>query len=221
MNDFRPFPKMARLSREIIVTEKIDGTNAQICIDAIELDEQNIPAGSIIFERDGAAYAMRVGSRRRWITPSDDNFGFAAWAWDNVKELGKLGPGVHFGEWWGQGIQRNYGMDKKVFSLFNVDRWGHTRPECCELVPVLYRGMFCEPVIYDCLDKLEMYGSEASHGFMDPEGIIVWHTAANIGFKKTIKDDDVPKEVAKLRARAEEVAQKVAQKVRHMTLETN
>lgn len=30
--EFMQFPKMARYSREVIVTEKIDGTNAQICI---------------------------------------------------------------------------------------------------------------------------------------------------------------------------------------------
>ena len=30
--EFLEFPKMARLSREIIITEKIDGTNAQILI---------------------------------------------------------------------------------------------------------------------------------------------------------------------------------------------
>jgi len=32
MNNFLKFPKMARYSRECIVTEKIDGTNAQIYI---------------------------------------------------------------------------------------------------------------------------------------------------------------------------------------------
>lgn len=30
--EFQEFPKMARLSREMIVTEKIDGTNAQVYI---------------------------------------------------------------------------------------------------------------------------------------------------------------------------------------------
>ena len=32
MSDFIEFPKMARLTRECIITEKIDGTNAQIAI---------------------------------------------------------------------------------------------------------------------------------------------------------------------------------------------
>ena len=30
--EFQEFPKMARLTREVIVTEKIDGTNAQVFI---------------------------------------------------------------------------------------------------------------------------------------------------------------------------------------------
>lgn len=30
-----------------------------------------------------------------------------------------------------------------------------------------------------------------------PEGIVIWHTAANIGFKKTIKDDEKPKSLVK------------------------
>ena len=121
--DFIPFPKMPRLSREVIITEKIDGTNAQIFIaDDCE--------------------TMLVGSRNRWITPVDDNAGFARWCEENYEELLKLGPGRHFGEWWGRGIQRNYGLKEKRLSLFNVDRWARARPDCCHVVPVLYRGMF-------------------------------------------------------------------------------
>jgi len=30
--EFREFPKMARLSRECVITEKLDGTNGQVCI---------------------------------------------------------------------------------------------------------------------------------------------------------------------------------------------
>lgn len=32
MLDFSPFPKVGRLSRDITITEKIDGTNASIYI---------------------------------------------------------------------------------------------------------------------------------------------------------------------------------------------
>ncbi len=64
---------------------------------------------------------MFIGSRTRWITAQDDNHGFARWVEGNKQELLKLGAGRHFGEWWGSGIQRGYGLQKgeKRFSLFN------------------------------------------------------------------------------------------------------
>lgn len=172
---------MARLNREIIVTEKIDGTNGQIFI-----------------AEDGVT--MLVGSRTRWITPADDNYGFAAWAENNKQELLKLGPGSHFGEWWGAGIQRRYGMGEKVFSLFNTQRWTPKNlcftasqeppPLCCRVVPVLYCGPFSQAIIEECLVHLAEQGSVAAPGFMDPEGIVVYHTAAKVGFKITLKNDE-------------------------------
>jgi len=48
----------------------------------------------------------------------------------------------------------------------------------------------------DCIDNLAANGSVAAPGFYDPEGIVVFHTAANAGFKKTIKKDEVPKALA-------------------------
>lgn len=171
--EFVEFPKMPRLSREIVVTEKIDGTNAQVHI-----------------TEDGRILA---GSRTRWITPEADNFGFAAWVEANKADLLTLGPGSHFGEWWGAGIQRRYGLSEKRFSLFNVDRWGEIRPACCSVVPVLYRGIFCTRKIDDQLDSLMRCGSVAAPGFMKPEGVVVYHIAGRLGFKKTIEKDEVPK----------------------------
>lgn len=195
MTEFRPFPKMARLSREVIVTEKIDGTN-----------------GCIHVGEDGE---FLVGSRTRWITPEDDNHGFARWAYEHEQELRELGTGRHFGEWWGSGIQRGYGLAKgeKRFSLFNVQRWclygqppAHiptadprvvkgqdVLPPCVGLVPVLFRGLFDLTVVEQCLMSLRDGGSAASPGFMDPEGVVVFHVAGNVGFKKTIKKDEEPK----------------------------
>lgn len=176
-NKFIEFPKMPRLSREIIVTEKIDGTNAQIFIDE---------SGEFM-----------VGSRTRWITPEADNFGFAAWAYDHKDELLALGPGRHFGEWWGSGIQRKYGLVEKRFSLFNIERWSDGGlPECCHLVPLLYRGPFNTQAIEACLDDLRANGSYAAPGFINPEGVVVFHLAGRVGFKKTIEKDDVPKSMA-------------------------
>jgi hypothetical protein len=192
---FSGFPKMARLSRECIITEKIDGTNGQILITP-----------------DGRFF---VGSRTRWITPQADNFGFATWANAHRDELvAGLGIGRHFGEWWGRGIQRNYGLSERRFSLFNAGRWcpvgsvpqpivpGDPRaeiklqdvaPACCSVVPVLYRGKFDTEVCEAVLTKLRETGSLASPWFEKPEGIVVWHLAGNVGFKKTIEDDEVPK----------------------------
>lgn len=173
MSEFSEFPKMARLSRRIIVSEKIDGTNAQVFID-----------------EDGT---MKFGSRSRWITPEDDNYGFAAWAHHNREELLKLGAGRHFGEWWGKGIQRNYSMTERRFSLFNAERWGTDRPACCHVVPVLFDGLFDTNPIRGVLAKLEKEGSVAAPGFMKPEGIVVFHVAANLGFKKTLEKDEMSK----------------------------
>lgn len=174
MEDFVAFPKMPRLSREIVITEKLDGTNAQVFIS----DDLSV---------------VRAGSRTRWITPEQDNHGFAAWVRDNEDELRLLGPGRHFGEWWGAGIQRRYDQSEKHFSLFNVGRWSGERPNCCRVVPTLYRGEFCTTAINEVVDSLAKNGSVAAPGFMKPEGVIVFHIAGNFGFKKTIEKDEIPK----------------------------
>lgn len=196
--EFADFPKMARLSREVIITEKIDGTNAQIGI--VELDGH--PVEGAIWQGDGLA--MFAGSRTRWITPEDDNHGFAKWAQANAEELVKLGPGRHFGEWWGCGIQRKYDVPDKRFSLFNASRWEDeaVRPACCLVVPTLYRGDFTGSAAESALAELRAYGSKAAPGFMKPEGIVLYHIAAGIGFKKTLEKDEIPKSVAERRLAA-------------------
>jgi hypothetical protein len=191
--EFIEFPKMPRLSRECIITEKSDGTNAQVYI-----------------TEDGQIFA---GSRNRWITPEQDNYGFAAWVRDNKEQLLKLGPGRHFGEWWGQGIQRKYGLNEKRFSLFNVQRWclhgqepqvipssdprnvkmQEVLPPCVGLVPVIWRGEFSTAQIASELAYLRAHGSYAAPGFMNPEGVVVFHIAGNFSFKKTIEKDSEPK----------------------------
>lgn len=172
--EFQPFPKIARLKRTCVVTEKIDGTNAQIFI-----------------SEGGAVYA---GSRTRWISPgkSTDNFGFAAWVRDNAEELMKLGPGRHYGEWWGSGIQRGYGQTEKKFSLFAVHRWANNpnRPDCCGVVPVLYEGDFDTLKIDAIVGDLERNGSVAAPGFSPAEGIVIYHVAAKTFYKRTLEKDE-------------------------------
>lgn len=173
MSDFVPFPKIPRLKRGCVITEKLDGTNAQIVIDA----EGNV----------------RAGSRNRWITPGDDNYGFARWVYDHEDELRGLGEGQHFGEWWGNGIQRGYGLKEKRFSLFNSGRWSTDRPACCDVVPVLYAGDFTTNTVDWVLDTLKETGSQAAPGFMRPEGIIVFMTASRHLYKVLAENDDKAK----------------------------
>lgn len=183
---YSAFPSIPRLLRDIIITEKIDGTNAQIVV--------------------GEDGSVRAGSRNRWITPDDDNYGFARWVQENEEELRKLGPGSHFGEWWGNGIQRRYGLDHKRFSLFNVSRWKCDGNEsyscirtdrqyvcnevrCCHVVPVLYQGQFDMEQIALRLDSLKDTGSVAAKWFMKPEGIVIYHTKGQTLWKVTLDGD--------------------------------
>ena len=201
---FRPFPKIARLARECVITEKLDGTNGQINIVHGGDGEGSV---ATVLTEVGSCF-LYAGSRNRWLQPGkQDNFGFAAWVRDNAEELVKLGPGRHYGEWWGHGIQRGYGLKEKRFSLFNVGRWMSNKhvvvpsgmeppPACCHVVPVLHRGEFDTEQVRIELDNLRRYGSAAAPGFFDPEGIIVYHTAANIMFKRTLEDDAAPKSLA-------------------------
>ena len=182
---FVGFPKISRLNCEIVITEKIDGTN-----------------GAIGVTDDGQVYAQ---SRTRILTPEQDNFGLAKWVRDNAEQLKEtLGLGLHFGEWWGKGIQRGYGLTNHRFSLFNTERWKPEEVDSAGLyvVPVLYQG---EWMCYDNddaafmpeiqLDELRVYGSKAAPGFMKPEGIVIYHKASRTLFKATIEKDEEPKNV--------------------------
>lgn len=169
--DFQPFPKIPRLSKEaMIITEKIDGTNAQIWIS---------PGGRI-----------QAGSRNRWITPEQDNFGFARWVEENKQELLKLGHGRHFGEWFGQGIQRGYGLTEKRFLLFNTFRPAESLPPCVGQVPVLCRHRVDSQKIQETLELLRAQGSVAVPGFMKPEGIVVYYATTRTHFKVLLENDD-------------------------------
>lgn len=175
MPEFKEWTKIARLSRDCVVTEKIDGTNAQIFI-----------------TEDGQIF---TGSRTRWITPQNDNFGFAKWVEQRKDEILKMGPGRHFGEFWGIGIQRGYDLFERRFSLFGRIVAKEV-PNCVTIVPTLYEGIFDTEKIGQVLQTLIEYGSKAAPNYMNPEGIVIFHKASGQLFKKTIKDDEVPKGVS-------------------------
>lgn len=86
---------------------KLDGTNAAVVVSN----------GNVFYQ-----------SRERFITPADDNMGFATWAsklenfWLEVAE--KFGNDlVIYGEWAGPGIQKNVAVTKlptKIFAVFAI-----------------------------------------------------------------------------------------------------
>lgn len=178
MTNFQKFPKISRLNREVIVTEKIDGTNASVIIgtdDGCE-DEVLARAGSSI---------MRAGSRNRHITPIADNYGFSAWVTDHADELWALGEGTHFGEWWGRGIQRGYGQIERRFSLF---REPERLPRCCDVVPVIWTGMMLDLDVETI--RAALTTSIAAPGYERPEGAVIYHTASGISYKYTFDKND-------------------------------
>lgn len=209
---FSAWPKTPRLFRDIVITEKLDGTNSAVLIekmpDDAPLQEQPRLIGYTV-HGDGVSYNVQAQSRNRLITPNRegnkqaDNYGFAGWVYAHAADLVRtLGPGRHFGEWWGQGIARNYGLNHKRFSLFNPDfQFGEVDKDVAArlsptlgTVPVLYRGPFSEAEVRSAVRSLRETGSRAvGHGFDRPEGIIVYHTAARQGFKVLIEGDELPK----------------------------
>lgn len=202
---FTPFPKIPRLNRTVRVTEKLDGTNASIkIVDPSSIMEGETPVATV------GGVSIFAGSRNRWITPDNDNYGFARWVLEHADEIATLKPGLYFGEWWGNGIQRGYGLKEKRLSLFNTaafalhgetpllitensptgPRYQQVLPPCIGLVPVLGVGHFCTDWVAALVARLSEKGSVAAPGFMNPEGVIVYHEAAGVSFKVTVKDDE-------------------------------
>lgn len=183
------FPKIPRLSRECIVTEKIDGTNGLVYVGE--------PVGD--FNAHGStSQVVRAGSRNRWLEPGkQDNYGFAGWVALHAGELRELGPGYHYGEWWGVGIGRGYDIFERRFSLFNVSKWTDdaVRPKCCRVVPIIQTIPRLDCSDFEgSLAILREHGSLAAPGFMRPEGIVVFHTQGRVLFKKTLENDEKGKE---------------------------
>jgi hypothetical protein len=146
--EFQSWPKIPRWENETyVITEKIDGTN-----------------GCIIVTDWGDVFAQ---SRSKILdeTKRGDNFGFCKWVVGNKESLLCLGVGHHFGEWWGQGIQRNYGLTERRFSMFNI--WHDNIPECVHRVPVI------EKTYEKAFSRLQENGSIAAPGFMKPEGFVM------------------------------------------------
>lgn len=204
MIEFTAWPKTPRPFRDMTITEKIDGANSAIRIAEVDYREVypcSLPA-KLVDNPEWAGeggYAVYAQSRKRIITPDIDNFGFARWVWDNADTLvTDLGKGLHFGEWWGRGIQRDYGVPDKRFSLFNTGKWEGIdfRTPNLLVVPVVAQHTFNTLSVARALNYLIDFGSVAAPGFMNPEGVCIFHHASRQVFKATIDNDGLPKSLA-------------------------
>lgn len=194
LGQFKSWGSTPRFHKGLHITEKLDGTNACVLIYNGEVKAQ---------------------SRKRLITPENDNYGFAKWVEANKKALKEtLGYGYHYGEWYGEGIQNNpLAVQGRKFALFNTWHWKSRmdvirNSGISELttVPILHDEEFHGPADYmtipRVLEDLEENGSYAE-GFMShrlaqkfdynvegPEGIIVWQRETRQRYKILLKEDD-------------------------------
>jgi hypothetical protein len=216
VSEFRKYPSIPRYRKDIQVTEKIDGTNAAIII----LNEQqmqeagtnvdHVPSDELYVNEAGSLLHVVAQSRSKLIYPGKqtDNHGFAGWVREHKDELASLlGDGYHYGEWWGSGINRGYGLKngEKRFSLFNPDRYKYLRRpnyenDLLSTVPVLYQGPAYLPytpadsqtrdAVEYAMQKLRETGSRAAEGYDNPEGVVVFHTASRSLYKVTYEYDE-------------------------------
>ena len=156
--EFESFPDIKKLgAAALFITQKIHGSNAQI----------------YVFQTDTGGLDLVCGSRSRWVAPGDDNFGFAEMVYANKNEfINKLGPGRHYGEWAGPGINSGEGLKQKTFVLFDHWKYPPERPlpPNTVVVPVLYSGPFDIAKVEECMNDLRANGSKLVPGFMRPEG---------------------------------------------------
>ena len=229
MPDFTYYPKTPRLSSGYIITEKLDGSHAAVVIEEYPwTSAQPLTGPELVAQVDTfptGRFNLYAQSRNRFVTPQSDNFGFAAWVRERAEELVEIpGPGRHFGEWWGHGIQRGYGLPRgeRHFSLFNVTRHNPLGsmadleayfaappagreplfPDLPELstVPVISaadndRSLRAMSHMVDrALARLSLAGSLAAE-FARPEGIVLFHSRSNQVFKAFCDDAEKAAEV--------------------------
>ncbi len=176
LHEFKSFGKIERVSQlRMTITQKLHGTNAQI----------------YIYEDDAKQLQVLAGSRSRWLSVHNDNYGFANFV-EQHKEIiiDKLGIGRHFGEWCGPGINNGEGLTEKTLFLFNWRKWNkeeiHPR---IKTVPLLYFGDAHLSEIDAAMHQLKVTGSRASLGFMTPEGIVI--EIAGTLYKRTFDIEEV------------------------------
>lgn len=197
MGEFKGWGSTTRENKNKTITEKLDGTNACVVI------------------WDGVVSAQ---SRKRIITPDDDNYGFAKWVHENAGVLmDTLGYGYHYGEWYGEGIQKNpLGIEGKRFALFHATKYTEangyelSKVDGLETVPLLHHGQCNIYTIPEIVQDLETYGTKVEGtkrekvftgipGLDDleyvyekapkAEGIIIWNNETRTRTKLLLEND--------------------------------
>lgn len=185
---FQPFPKIPRLHGDVVVTEKIDGTNA--CFEHVRGEACTLFGACSRNRRLVTITVKDAAPDHPEVTwHGTDNYGFGAFVVRNYATLARLGYGNHFGEWYGEGIQRTYGLDHKRFALFREPKGGLPQGIIGNVgvVPVLMTmEQFDTSALRELLIDLQLEGSRAVPGFMRPEGIVAWHARSGQLFKYTV-----------------------------------
>jgi len=103
MITFEPWPKTPRLNKagSMTISEKLDGTNACVVVQPVSYEEADVSDEHVVGYQD-SYFEVGAQSRNRLLTLAGDNAGFARWVHTHANQLVQLlGPGRHFGEWWG------------------------------------------------------------------------------------------------------------------------
>lgn len=178
MSDFPKFPSIERFDNlRCFITEKIDGTNGLIEV---------------------SCQGVKFGSRNKWLSNGDDNFGFYAYFSQYVDDMvawyHRNAPGYNwepvriYGEWFGKGIQRGYDLKERKFMPFSYglaeDIEGVFAPNIV-LPEFLYQGKFSREVLNNCMNSLKEEGSQVVPGYMKPEGVVVYFPDYEFSLKET------------------------------------
>lgn len=171
--EFKEWPKTSRLESPCVITEKLDGANGCIVIQALSWQSAELAPSEVIVVYDADAdqhYGVVAQSRTRLAFVGKDETGIAVWVRDRADQLVRdLGPGWHYGEFMKKGLKA------PRFYLFNTGRWGGVDFQTPDLyvVPVLFEGEYREGAALTCLEFLRTNGSLVHPG-IPAEGIVIF-----------------------------------------------
>lgn len=194
------WPTIPRLTESLIVTEKLDGVFGKIHIS--DYPPSTYTSDHTVTKTpDGRAFIVTAATRDFKLKHDTDYFGFREWVYAHAQSLAMiLGPGDHFGEWWGGGIRRGYGLPDgdRRFSLFDFNRWSSMIGQTLEMtevdeirvVPIITTlSSFDSSDIHRLLDLLRRTGSYAEVGYKPAEGVVIYNTDGLPVVKAVLKDD--------------------------------